>query len=292
MMNFLDGFKKLFLKQKKDEGLNKNGLSQKESKATEEKVEIKEVAIEEVETILFEGRKDVYTPTGKGKRDFIREANPEKKESFIKSLLKEDLNDKDVYLIDFENTGRIPREVYSNPKNVLLVFVGNTQTEAYKNHIQKISCVARQYPVHAEKTGSNFLDNRLSLYTGMIIGRYTPRSVCIVSDDHDYTLLHNTLKECGIEFRQIFPKENDAMLFEIKDDYLDRIANDLRIRGQGGCLSRRTIRKAITQSKLTPIHPKMVDEIFERLLKSKRIESIDAGKYKGCYRVTKNETKK
>lgn len=285
-MNFLDGFKKLFFKEKEKNGLKEELLN---PKTVEKKTVEKE---EEVETIVFEGQKNVYTSTGKGKRDFIREANPEKKETFIKALLKEDLNNKDVFLIDFENTGRIPRGVYSNPKNVLLVFVGNTQIEAYKNHIKKISCVARQYPVHAEKTGSNFLDNRLSLYTGMIVGRYTPRSICIVSDDHDYALLHNTLRESGIAFKQIFPKQNDAVLFDIKDDYLDRLANDLRVRGQGGCLSRKTIRKTITQSKLTPVHPKMVDAIFDKLLRSNRIESIDAGKFKGCYRVCKNETKK
>lgn len=277
-MKIFDGFKKIFLKKKEENCLNENLNNGKKILKEEKNVP--------------EEKMDVYNPTGTGNRSCIKEAHFEQKESFIKTLLKEDLDNKDVYLIDFENTGRIPKEVYSNPKNVLLVFVGNTQTEAYKNHIKKISCVARQYPVHAEKTGSNFLDNRLSLYTGMIIGRYTPRSVCIVSDDHDYTLLHNTLRESGIEFKQIFPKQNDAVLFEIKDEYLDKLANDLRVRAQSGYLSRRTIRKTITQSKLTTIHPKMVDEIFEKLAKTKRIESIQAGKYKGCYRVCKIETKK
>lgn len=278
-MKIFDGFKKFFFKKKEENVLNENLNNEKK-------------ILKEGKTTILEEKMDVYHPTGKGNRSCIKEAHLEQKESFIKALLKEDLDNKDVYLIDFENTGRIPKEVYSNPKNVLLVFVGNTQTEAYKNHIKKISCVARQYPIHAEKTGSNFLDNRLSLYTGMIIGRYTPRSVCIVSDDHDYTLLHNTLRESGIEFKQIFPKQNDAVLFEIKDEYLDKLANDLRVRAQSGYLSRRTIRKTITQSKLTTIHPKMVDAIFEKLAKTKRIESIQAGKYKGCYRVCKIETKK
>ena len=197
-------------------------------------------------------------------------------------------------MIDFENTGHIPQEAYSDQKNVLLVFVGNTQIETYKEYMKKISCVARHYPVHAEMTGSNYLDNRLSLYAGMIIGKYHPASVCIVSDDNDYTLLHNTLRGCGIEFKQLFPKKNDALMFEINDAYLDKVAKDIDIKAQqsGGYISRKAIKATIDQSKINGVHPKMREQIFEKLIKSSRIELVQSGSCKGKYRVVKESKNK
>lgn len=209
-------------------------------------------------------------------------------EEFLKSALKENLDNKTVYLVDFENTGKIPKNVFQDKQNVVLVFVGNTQMSAFKNHIKSIAGVAKIYPVYSEKTGKNYLDNKLSLYAGMVMGRYVPEKLYIVSNDDDYALIHLSLKESGTEFTQIKPNENMTSIFEPNQEYMNRLMRDIFYKYPLGLISRKNLRKTISQSKLDTIHPVVIDQIIGKLLKTKFLRLIETGKYKGCYKVEKS----
>ena len=220
-------------------------------------------------------------------KEVVEEEGLERANDFVKKLLKVNLNNKNVFLIDFENTHSIPSLIYKEKTNVVFVFVGNKQRQTFEEYMKGISCLARVYDVHAERTGSNFLDNKLSLYAGMMIGMYSPKSMTIVSNDRDFSLLHTTLAESPIEFKQMLPNltRDVDLMFEPDKAYLDRVQETLRLKFAKNAVKKKTIRGEISKSKIEKLSPEMVDEIFDKLVKTKRITYIRSGRYQGRYTI-------
>lgn len=110
-------------------------------------------------------------------------------------LVEEMLEWKNVVVIDFENYQCIPSDLL-NKDYIYYLFCGvNTVTNA-----NKYKAMLDGYDVNvieSKHTGTNFVDNRISMYIGYIFGKYSPRQIVVVSNDIDYYEMIFDLKNHG-----------------------------------------------------------------------------------------------
>ena len=110
-------------------------------------------------------------------------------------LLEEMLEWKNVVVIDFENYQCIPSDLL-NEDYIYYLFCGVNTI----NNANKYKAMLKGYDVKiiaSKHTGTNFVDNRISMYIGYIFGKYSPRQVVIVSNDIDYYEMVFDLKNHG-----------------------------------------------------------------------------------------------
>lgn len=110
-------------------------------------------------------------------------------------LVEEMLEWKNVVIVDFENYQCIPSDLL-NEDYIYYLFCGvNTVTNA-----NKYKAMLDGYDVNiiaSKHTGTNFVDNRISMYIGYIFGKYSPRQIVVVSNDIDYYEMIFDLKNHG-----------------------------------------------------------------------------------------------
>lgn len=110
-------------------------------------------------------------------------------------LIDKVLEWKDVVVVDFENYQCVPTDLL-NEKYVYYLFCGATTTKranAYKEMLNAYDINI----IETKHTGTNFVDNRISMYIGYIFGKYSPKQVILVSNDIDYYEMYMDLKSHG-----------------------------------------------------------------------------------------------
>jgi len=104
---------------------------------------------------------------------------------------------KNIFLIDYENVGTIPKAISEDSESVVFVFIGNKQKESEHRKRQQIDTGNNFYYINMDKTMHNYLDIFMSCWIGAIISTYPPKSIRILSKDKGFTAVIEACKVLG-----------------------------------------------------------------------------------------------
>lgn len=102
----------------------------------------------------------------------------------IKEIVEENLDGKEIVIVDFENFQGVPTDLLDE-NGVYYLFCGKTTTKK-ANEYRKMLEDYNVYIVETTRSGPNFVDNRISMYIGYMFGKYEPKKITLVSNDIDY----------------------------------------------------------------------------------------------------------
>lgn len=125
-----------------------------------------------------------------------------------------------VVLVDFENYQGIPTDLLDK-ESVYYLFCGSVTTKP----AQKYKSMLEEYDitiVETKNAGTNFVDNRISMYIGYIFGKYNPKQIILVSNDIDYYEMMMDLKAHGYPIILREPSLTSKELLSRQTDYLFR----------------------------------------------------------------------
>mgnify|MGYP004515544137 FL=1 len=102
--------------------------------------------------------------------------------------------------------------------------------------------------VETKHVGTNFVDNRISMYIGYMFGKYNPKQIILVSNDIDYYEMMMDLKAHGYPFKLREPSLVIKELLRRQTDYLlGKPMTKLNV-----------VKKELTKDKIDPIMEKLV----------------------------------
>lgn len=135
-------------------------------------------------------------------------------------IIERTLDCKVVVIVDFENYQGIPTDVLDK-EYVYYLFCGSVTTKP----AQKYKSMLEEYDitiVETKNVGTNFVDNRISMYIGYIFGKYNPEQIILVSNDIDYYEMMMDLKVHGYPIILREPSLTSKELLRRQTDYLFR----------------------------------------------------------------------
>lgn len=133
-------------------------------------------------------------------------------------IIERTLDFKIVVIVDFENYQGIPTDVLDK-EYVYYLFCGSATTKP----AQKYKSMLEEYDitiVETKNVGTNFVDNRISMYIGYIFGKYNPKQIILVSNDIDYYEMMMDLKAHGYPIILREPSLTSKELLRRQTDYL------------------------------------------------------------------------
>lgn len=133
-------------------------------------------------------------------------------------IIERTLDSKIIVIVDFENYQAIPTDLL-HKEYIYYLFCGYYTTkpaQEYKDMLEGYDINI----VETKSVGTNFVDNRISMYIGYMFGKYNPRLIILVSNDIDYYEMVRDLKAHGypIIFREISISSKE--LLRRQTDYL------------------------------------------------------------------------
>ena len=133
-------------------------------------------------------------------------------------IIERTLDSKIIVIVDFENYQAIPTDLL-HKEYIYYLFCGYYTTkpaQEYKDTLEGYDINI----VETKSVGTNFVDNRISMYIGYMFGKYNPRLIILVSNDIDYYEMVRDLKAHGypIIFRKISITSKE--LLRRQTDYL------------------------------------------------------------------------
>lgn len=133
-------------------------------------------------------------------------------------IIERTLDSKIIVIVDFENYQAIPTDLL-HKEYIYYLFCGYYTTkpaQEYKDMLEGYDINI----VEIKSVGTNFVDNRISMYIGYMFGKYNPRLIILVSNDIDYYEMVRDLKAHGypIIFREISISSKE--LLRRQTDYL------------------------------------------------------------------------
>lgn len=135
-------------------------------------------------------------------------------------IIERTLDFKSVVIVDFKNYQGIPTDVLDK-EYVYYLFCGSVTTKP----AQKYKSMLEEYDitiVETKNVGTNFVDNRISMYIGYIFGKYNPKQIILVSNDIDYYEMMMDLKAHGYPTILREPSLTSKELLRRQTDYLFR----------------------------------------------------------------------
>lgn len=158
----------------------------------------------------------MYFIDEKEKAKQIKIKNEEKNK--INKYLKINLDDKEVWLVDYENCPYLPKCLSENSSENIAcyVFANQTQNERLKKELRNLSTKAFIDMIWTSQKGKNLIDIELSYYTGMINSMYTPTSIYIQSNDRGYESLIKASEDLGIFNIKSFRPLNEVLVVDSK----------------------------------------------------------------------------
>ena len=149
-----------------------------------------------------------------------REEEEKRKECpyVVKSELKLNLNNKTVWLIDYENCAYLPKEIKN--EDACFVFMNNTQENKFKNELILKSTNAFISKIVSNTTGKNLADIKIGLYVGMICSLYTPQQIYIVSKDQGFETLIRSCAQIGINILKTYNPNRIELVSDPKCEYI------------------------------------------------------------------------
>ena len=110
-------------------------------------------------------------------------------------IIKKELDFKVIVIVDFENYQAIPTDLLDK-EYVYYLFCGFVTTKPAQEYRDMLEGYDINI-VETKHTGTNFVDNRISMYIGYMFGKYNPKQVILVSNDIDYYEMVRDLKAHG-----------------------------------------------------------------------------------------------
>lgn len=161
-------------------------------------------------------------------------------------IIERTLDFKIVVIVDFENYQGIPTDLLDK-EYVYYLFCWSVTT----NSAQKYKDILGGYDINIVETkhvGTNFVDNRISMYIGYMFGKYNPKQIILVSNDIDYYEMMMDLKAHGYPFKLREPSLVIKELLRRQTDYLlGKPMTKLNV-----------VKKELTKDKIDPIMEKLV----------------------------------
>ena len=133
-------------------------------------------------------------------------------------IIERTLDFKVVVIVDFENYQGIPTDVLDK-EYVYYLFCGSATTKP----AQKYKGMLEEYDITIVETkhvGTNFVDNRISMYIGYMFGKYNPKKIILVSNDIDYYEMMMDMKAHGYPIILREPSLTSKELLRRQTDYL------------------------------------------------------------------------
>ena len=206
----------------------------------------------------------------------IIKSNEDSRENRVQSHLIYDLNDKEVYLVDYENCSHLPKSIQNTNENtVYYVFVNKTQTDVIRNELRLLSTCSKIEVIYVDKVGKNLLDIGIGMYVGAIYSLFTPKAVNIYSNDRGYNSLIQIAEELGYHnLYNVYPQK-DVLL---EDEEILKIYKNIK-KYTMGALSLGDFKKKIKKSKMN-ITTDEVNFAVSRLEEMDKIFIVNMGKHK------------
>lgn len=191
----------------------------------------------------------------------------------VKKTLRYQLDEKNVYLIDFENITLIPEFVLKDSKSVCYIFVGPTVIKRAEYLCNELVFSGKHVILPIERSGRNQLDTCLSFVLGQIIAIYEPAQITLISNDTDYVNLKTLMSKGStpyvqMEYRDIRILEQKA----IDDNFLIQYMRQYMMVFTETELSKKMFTDRLKTSKPVPMQIPEVQSMFHRLLDLKLIE--------------------
>ena len=143
-------------------------------------------------------------------------------------ILEKTLDFKVVVIVDFENYQAIPMDLLDK-EYIYYLFCGSCTTklaQEYKDMLKGYDITI----IETKHVGTNFVDNRISMYIGYIFGKYNPKLIILVSNDIDYYEMLMDLKAHGYRIMLREPSLNCKEMQRRQIDYLlDKPMINLRL---------------------------------------------------------------
>lgn len=191
----------------------------------------------------------------------------------INKYLKYNLDDKEVWLVDYENCPNIPSRLKKegSEKVVCYIFANHTQNERLKNEIRNISTKAIIETIWTSSAGKNLIDIKLAMYTGIINSVYIPSKIIIESKDRGFESLLKACNDFNIYNIEI---NNPAKTVLVKEEKCKWVYWKIKEDVIGNEISLGNFKKKI-KKKVLNITPNEIDYIIKTLESSKYIEILD-----------------
>ena len=132
-------------------------------------------------------------------------------------IIEEKLDFKVIVIVDFENYQAIPTDLLDK-EYVYYLFCGFVTTKPAQEYRDMLEGYDINI-VETKHTGTNFVDNRISMYIGYIFGKYNPKQVILVSNDIDYYEMVRDLKAHGYPIILREPSLTRKQLLKRQTDY-------------------------------------------------------------------------
>lgn len=195
----------------------------------------------------------------------------------VEKHMVHNLDDKTVYLIDYENTSHLPKDINNATEDfVYYVFANTVQMDTLRSEIRKVSTKSSIETIYVDKKGKNLLDIGLGMYVGAIYSLYNPKAIYIYSKDKGYNSLIQIAEDFGYHNLYNISPEGEVLIS-------DKEVNSLYKRVKNNCienqLSLGEFKKKIRKSKLN-INADEVNYIVNKLEEKEKIEIKDTGKHK------------
>lgn len=119
-------------------------------------------------------------------------------------IIEKKLDFRVVVIVDFENYQAIPTDLLDK-EYIYYLFCGSCITKSAQEYRDMLEGYDINI-VETKHTGTNFVDNRVSMYIGYMFGKYNPKQVILVSNDIDYYEMFMDLKAHGypIKLRELY----------------------------------------------------------------------------------------
>lgn len=154
---------------------------------------------------------------------YIEKTNNDDETKFVEKKLVNNLDDKIVYLVDYENSQHLPKEIKeTGTDTVYYVFYNQMQRERLMQELRMTSTQSRVEMYCSAHSNKNLLDIGIGMYVGAIYALYTPREIRIYSEDKGYQALMQISEDFGyFNLYNVSPKQNSKVP-ETKQDKIYR----------------------------------------------------------------------
>ncbi|MGN1404893.1 MAG: PIN domain-containing protein [Erysipelotrichaceae bacterium] len=123
----------------------------------------------------------------------------------FKRKLNHDLNNKEIWMVDYENTHYMPDILKENSENVICyVFAASFQKASLMKKLEQYKGKTIIETVFTSRNLKNLNDLKIALYIGIIETNFRPSKIIIDSNDRDFSALFAALNDLGIHNIELF----------------------------------------------------------------------------------------
>lgn len=146
-------------------------------------------------------------------KKYIEKTNEDITTDLVKKKLVDNLDNKIVYLVDYENSMHLPTEFKDTDiDTVYYIFYNQTQREKLTEEIRMLSTKSKVEMFCSNHKGKNLLDIGIGMYVGAIYALYSPKEIRIYSEDKGYQSLIQISEDFGyFNLYNVSPKQNSAV---------------------------------------------------------------------------------